>query len=38
MARTTLDTQLHEIRTRIIQLGTLVETALEQAIARGAKQ
>ena len=33
MARTTLDTQLHEIRTRIIQLGTLVETALEQAIA-----
>ncbi len=32
MARTTLDTQLHEIRTRIIQLGTLVETALEQAI------
>ncbi len=32
MARTTLDTQVHEIRTRIIQLGTLVETALEQAI------
>ena len=32
MARTTLDMQLHEIRTRIIQLGTLVETALEQAI------
>lgn len=32
MARTTLDTQVHEIRTGIIQLGTLVETALEQAI------
>ena len=32
MARTTLDTQLHEIRTKLIQLGTLVETALEQAI------
>ncbi|HEY6410512.1 MAG TPA: PhoU domain-containing protein [Ktedonobacteraceae bacterium] len=32
MARTTLDTQLHEIRTKIIHLGTLVETALEQAI------
>ncbi len=32
MARTTLDTQLHEIRTRIIRLGTLVEMALEQAI------
>jgi phosphate transport system protein len=32
VARTTLDTQLHEIRTRIIRLGTLVEMALEQAI------
>ncbi len=32
MARTTLDTQLHEVRIRIIHLGTLVETALEQAI------
>ena len=33
MARTTFDMQVHEIRTRIIQLGPLVETALEQAIA-----
>ncbi len=32
MARTTLDTQLDEIRTRITRLGTLAETALEQAI------
>lgn len=32
MTRTTLDTQMHEIRTRIIRLGTLVEMALEQAI------
>ena len=32
MTRVTLDTQLYEIRTRIIRLGTLVETALEQAI------
>jgi len=32
VARTTLDTQLHEVRTRIIRLGTLVETALKQAI------
>jgi phosphate transport system protein len=32
MARTLLDAQLHEICTRIIQLGTLVETALEQAL------
>ena len=32
MARTILDTQMHEIRTRIIRLGTLVEIALEYAI------
>jgi phosphate transport system protein len=32
VARTTLDTQLNEIKTRIIHLGSLVETALEQAI------
>jgi phosphate transport system protein len=32
LARTTLETQVHGIRTGIIQLGTLVETALEQAI------
>lgn len=32
MARTTLDAQLHEIRTRIIRLGSLVETTLEQAL------
>ncbi len=32
MARTTLVTQLHKIRTKIIRLGTLVETALEQAL------
>ena len=32
MTRTALDTQMHEIRTRIIRLGTLVEMALEQAI------
>ncbi|HEY4385588.1 MAG TPA: PhoU domain-containing protein [Ktedonobacteraceae bacterium] len=32
MARTRLDTQLQEIRTAIIQLGTLVETALSQAL------
>jgi len=33
VTRTILDAQLHEISTRIIQLGTLVETALEQALA-----
>ena len=33
MARIKLDTQLHETRARILHLGTLVETALEQAIA-----
>jgi phosphate transport system protein len=32
VTRTALDTQMHEIRTRIIRLGTLVEMALEQAI------
>jgi phosphate transport system protein len=32
MTRTILDTQLHEISTRIIKLGALVETALEQAL------
>ncbi|HEY4388152.1 MAG TPA: PhoU domain-containing protein [Ktedonobacteraceae bacterium] len=32
MARTRLDTQLQEIRTKIIELGTLVETALSQAL------
>jgi phosphate transport system protein len=32
VARTTLDTQLDEIRTRIVRLGTLAVTALEQAI------
>lgn len=32
VARTTLDTQVHEIRTRIIRQGTLVQMALEQAI------
>ena len=32
MARTTLDTQLHEIKKRIIHLGTLVEADLEHAI------
>lgn len=32
VARTILDTQLHEMRTRIIRLGMLVETALEQAL------
>ena len=32
MTRTILDAQLHEINMRIIQLGTLVETALEQAL------
>jgi phosphate transport system protein len=33
VARTKLDTQLYEIRTGILHLGTLVDTALEQAIA-----
>jgi len=32
VARATLDTQLLEITTRIVRLGTLVETALEQAL------
>ncbi|HEY4386278.1 MAG TPA: hypothetical protein VGN34_17615 [Ktedonobacteraceae bacterium] len=32
MARTRFDTQLQEIRTKIIQLGTFVETALSQAL------
>ncbi len=32
MTRTILDAQLHEISTGIIQLGTLVATALEQAL------
>ena len=32
MTRTMLDVQLHEISTGIIKLGTLVETALEQAL------
>jgi phosphate transport system protein len=32
VARTILDAQLHEIRTRIVRLGTLVATALEQAL------
>lgn len=32
MARTILDSQLHGMRTRIIRLGTLVATALEQAL------
>src|SRR5258708_35069416 len=32
MARTTLDTQLHEIRAKMNHLGSLVETALEQAL------
>jgi len=32
VTRSTLDTQVYEIRTRIIRLGTLAETALEQAI------
>ncbi len=32
MARTILDAQLHEISTGTIQLGTLVKTALEQAL------
>lgn len=32
MTRTILDTQLHEISTGVIQLGTLVATALEQAL------
>jgi phosphate transport system protein len=38
MTRTILDTQLHEITTRIIQIGTLVETALShvlQAVQNG---
>ena len=32
MGRTKLDAQLHEIRTSILHLGTLVETSLEQAV------
>jgi phosphate uptake regulator len=32
VTRTRLDTQLHDITTRIIQLGTLVENELEQAL------
>jgi phosphate transport system protein len=32
MARTRLDAQLHEIETKILLLGTLVEAALEQAL------
>jgi phosphate transport system protein len=32
VTKSTLDTQLYEIRTRIIRLGTLVETALAQAM------
>jgi phosphate transport system protein len=32
MTRTILDTQLQEIRTKIIQLGTLVDTALEHSL------
>ncbi len=32
MARITLDTQLHEIRAKMNHLGSLVETALEQAL------